>query len=644
MSELSSMEILDQALQAERLGQFDEARALLRSMISSDDGPETLDARLRLGKLLILGGSPKRAEADEVLNVAREQAEKSGAIRLTAIAIHLLALNARQHGFIDEALSILLESPVAKQKGITGIPMGQFFHYRGLIEADRGELNYAERMLFRSHQMYQEVQYEPGMAEVCDSLANLLLKRGKAKSALTFARTSLELKKKLGDRLGEAITWGTIGRGYMLHARYDDAADAFRNDLEIAFELNDARGIGIMLNSLGDVAFLQNNYEGAARCYRENLEAQRGAYSDIYSHLGLARVCIVNGKLEEADECSRQMAELINQGLNSHGLPDALTGLRGAIAWRKGDIAVGERLMIESVEALVKRGQGMETIPLLYELRDLYQSQGDRAKAVDVMARALDLLSECGSERGIEDVEQWLRSVDSPGLTRLALERHFPSWLVEDILGGRMKKPPTRKQEVAVLFSDVRGYTNLTEGLPPEEVVELLNEWFGEATRAIRKYNGTVDKFIGDAVMAVFGVPEPRDDASADAVRAAIEMLEALVAMNLRQKALGGPELRVGVGIDTGVAVVGYIGSHLRRSYTAIGDVVNTASRLESATKNYPGCDILISDRAERGQRLYNVAETAFLGNAALKGKEQKVGLYQVLGLREPKISAHVTL
>jgi adenylate cyclase len=210
----------------------------------------------------------------------------------------------------------------------------------------------------------------------------------------------------------------------------------------------------------------------------------------------------------------------------------------------------------------------------------------------------------------------------------------LPDFLVEEILSGRLTPPPPTKLEVAVLFSDVRNYTRLSEGLEPEEVVELLNEWFAAATRAIRRHGGVVDKFIGDAVMALFGVPKPREDAAADAVRAALTMRDALSALNLRHKALGGRELRVGIGIHTGPAVVGQIGSHLRKSFTAIGDTVNTASRLESATKDYPGCDILIGQSTEDGQERHGVAESAFLGYAELKGKEAPVPVYQVLGRR----------
>jgi class 3 adenylate cyclase len=623
-------DLFDRALQAERLGRFDEARAALRQGISGSQPPETIDFRLRLAKLLISAGPTHYAEAEALLTTARRQAEEQGTPQQAASAIHLLALLERGRGRLEQALQILDQSPAHQQDTTPSPILGQFFHYRGLVEADRANLNHAERLLFQAHQVYKEAQHDSGLAEVCDSLANMLLKLGKSQAALAFARMSLERKRHLGDRFGEAITLGTLGRAYMLRACYVEAAEAFAQDLAIARELGDQRGIGIMLNSLGEVALLQKDLDTAASHYHESLAQDRGPWNAIHAQLGLARVHLAAGRLDQAAAACDHVATLLDQNPAIHGLPDVLGGLRGAIAWRCGDLVEGERLLTQAIESLSRRNLSLDTIPLLYELRDLYQSRCDTARAVGVMARALDLLSDCGAERGVEDVEQWLRSVDTPGLTRLALERHFPPWLVQDILGGHMGRPQTRRQKLAVLFCDVRDFTTLTEGLPPEQIVELLNEWFTEATRAIRQHGGVVDMFIGDAVMALFGVPEPRVEAAGDAVRAALEMRNALEAMNLRQQALGGKELRVGIGIDCGEAVVGFIGSHLRQSFTAIGDVVNTASRLESATKQLH-CDILISGSVEDVQRSLGVAETRSVGKLELKGKRLRVPAYQVL-------------
>jgi adenylate cyclase len=156
-----------------------------------------------------------------------------------------------------------------------------------------------------------------------------------------------------------------------------------------------------------------------------------------------------------------------------------------------------------------------------------------------------------------------------------------------------------------------------------------------EATRTIRRHGGVIDKFIGDAVMAVFGVPEPHPEDAARAVRAALDMREALFSLNLRHKALDRKTLRIGIGIHTGEAVLGYIGSHLHQSYTVIGDAVNVASRLESATKDYDACDILISHDTQQEQDRFAVAVTRPLGMKSLHNRDQPLAIYQVLELRK---------
>jgi class 3 adenylate cyclase len=637
MAESRVDELLDAALQSERLGQFAAAREWLRRAIAAEAGPATLEARLRLGRLAIAAGQEgDQAEAEQQLSAARELAEAAGATRSAAAAIHSLALLARSRHDRVRARALLDQSPVAAEVATPSPARAQWLHYNGLLRADGGELNAAERLYFRAHQVYRECHSQPGLAEVCNSLANLLLRRGKAAYALTFARQSLELKRALGDRYGMAISHGTAGRALVLLAQYEEAAGEFERDLAIARELGDARGTGIMLNSLGEVALLRGDLEGARARYEEARTIEAGLVHSVHAHLGLARVFLAAMRIDEAAaECDRAGA-ILDSHPGLAGLADLLSGLRGAIAWRRGDFEAGEQRLEDTIAALEAGRHPLDTVPFLYELRDLYQARQSRAKAVLVMARALDLLSECGSERGVQDVEDWLRTVDTPNLIRLALERHFPSWLIKDLLEGLLRKPPSRSQSIVVLFSDIRDFTSQTEGLGAEPIVELLNEWFSEVARIVRRHGGYVDKFIGDAVMVLFGVPEPRDAMAADAVRAAMEMSDALDAINMRRRFLGAREIRVGIGIDQGEAVVGFIGSHLRQSYTAIGEVVNTAARLESATKDYR-CEILISDRVDAVQRREGVAETQFIGLLQLNGIGRAVSAFQVLGPLAPR-------
>lgn len=155
------------------------------------------------------------------------------------------------------------------------------------------------------------------------------------------------------------------------------------------------------------------------------------------------------------------------------------------------------------------------------------------------------------------------------------------------------------KETVTVLFSEVRGFTELSESLPAEQVVEILNFYFSKMTEAVHKHHGTIDKFIGDAIVAIWGAPVSSDTHAIDAVSAAMEMIHKLKEVNQWMTEKNYPPLKIGIGINTGVAVLGSVGSELKTNYSVIGETVNLASRLETITKQY-GCEIIISDETRR--------------------------------------------
>ena len=171
-------------------------------------------------------------------------------------------------------------------------------------------------------------------------------------------------------------------------------------------------------------------------------------------------------------------------------------------------------------------------------------------------------------------------------------------------------------------------------------LVALLNEYFTEMVTIVMKHDGVVDKYIGDAIMAVFGAPVPTDADAANAVRAAVEMRVALVRLNERLVARGAQPLRTGIGIHTGEVVAGNIGSEQRMEYTVIGDPVNVASRLESCTKEL-GVDVLISDVTYELTR--GVVETRPVKPLTVKGRAEPVMIYEVLQTRVAPPAAEET-
>jgi adenylate cyclase len=185
------------------------------------------------------------------------------------------------------------------------------------------------------------------------------------------------------------------------------------------------------------------------------------------------------------------------------------------------------------------------------------------------------------------------------------------------------------RRELTVLFSDIRGFTTISEGLEPEALVELLNVYLGAMTDVIFEQDGTLDKYIGDAIMAVWGAPMPRPDHAAAACRAAIGMSESLAANTDDWQARGWPRLAAGIGVHTGDMIVGNMGSDRHVSYTVIGDNVNLGARLEGLTKNY-GVEVIISEvtRAAAGDEFL----TRELDLVAVKGKAEAARIYELMG------------
>lgn len=194
----------------------------------------------------------------------------------------------------------------------------------------------------------------------------------------------------------------------------------------------------------------------------------------------------------------------------------------------------------------------------------------------------------------------------------------------DQVMGGQNK-------EVVVFFSDIRGFTAFSEKRAPEEVVEMLNEYFGVMVKVINKNGGIVDKFIGDAIMAIWGAPKSSDQDPFNAVKACLEMRVALDELNQKRLARGQNAIQIGMGLHAGRAISGTIGSDERMEYTVIGNTINTGSRIEASTKAF-GTDLLISDDVLKlvGEKF--IVDKA--GEAEVKGRSEPLKLFKVRGYK----------
>ena len=258
---------------------------------------------------------------------------------------------------------------------------------------------------------------------------------------------------------------------------------------------------------------------------------------------------------------------------------------------------------------------------------DAELAAGNEKRSVNLTIQPLMSEEESGATKNIGTM---LMVEDVSGEKRMksTLSRYMDPQIADQLLAGGGVELGGKSVNATVLFADIRSFTTITEELGAQGTVTLLNEYFTLMVDCIQKHGGMLDKFIGDAIMAIFGLPLQHDDDEDRAVRASIGMIAALRRWNLDRTAAGKKPVEIGVGLNTDTIVSGNIGSPRAMNYTVIGDGVNLASRLESACKQY-GTGILISEATyHKLKGTYRVRE---VDHVVVKGKTEPVGVFEVL-------------
>ncbi len=304
----------------------------------------------------------------------------------------------------------------------------------------------------------------------------------------------------------------------------------------------------------------------------------------------------------------------------------------------------GEPVLMSGSEADSKFGQRESIIrqrilaamcvPLQIENRSIGSLYVDsRRPDITFTEEDLELLQAMANQSAlaIENVRLYQRMLETEK-KRANLSRFLSPAIVDLLMNEKAEvQLGGQKRPVTILFCDVRGFTPISEGLAPDSLVDLLNEYFASMTEIIFEYRGTLDKYIGDSVMGLFGAPVSQGEDAVLAVRAGLAMQERNRALNIERTNRGLPPFDIGIGINTGEVFTGYIGSPKRMDFTVIGDHVNVASRLCSIA---PAGKVIIGEATYAAIR--DLIEVRSAGTPVLKGKTEQVNAYEVLGFRNP--------
>jgi adenylate cyclase len=229
---------------------------------------------------------------------------------------------------------------------------------------------------------------------------------------------------------------------------------------------------------------------------------------------------------------------------------------------------------------------------------------------------------------------------------RRKIKGAFTYYVSSSVVNEMLKHPEKLKlggdrKELSILFSDIRGFTSIAEGMSPEELVHLLNEYLTAMTDIVFKYDGTLDKYMGDAIMAIYGAPLDLPDHAGRACSSALDMMRELQKLNEKWVAEGKKPVDIGIGINTGPMMVGNMGSEQRFDFTVMGDSVNLGSRLEGANKNYK-TNVIISEFTY--EKVYGEFLCMELDSVRVKGKRKPVKIYNLLGFNDLPDTQHQTV
>ena len=310
--------------------------------------------------------------------------------------------------------------------------------------------------------------------------------------------------------------------------------------------------------------------------------------------------------------------------------------LRDRAAVLSSDALVDSRF--KGAQSIIMQGiRSSMAVPLIYSDQLLGVMVLDSQVAANAFAEKDLQLTQALANQAAVAIQNSLYAakIEREALTRQRFQRLLSPAIAELVVNGEVEVAKGGQSvETSVFFSDIRGFTAMSEKRSAQQVVDMLNEYFELMVEVIFKYQGTLDKFVGDEIMALFGAPVSVADHAYRAVKVAVEQLDALEEWNLVRVAEGEDPLHIGIGINTGEVVAGYLGSSKALEYTVIGDVVNTASRL--CSRAGAGEIVISKSTYLLVKDQFNVEE---LPPAQLKGKSQVLEIYRVLGERRRRPS-----
>ncbi len=550
----------------------------------------------------------------------------------------------------EAEIPLLINYLVAKENKLNQFEYGKLLHMKAVKAwKNDNDILFALHYLNKSLDVFAKLKALPArgyLPRVYDTYGQLLTSRGSLIDAREEFMKALEGRKILNDQEGKAITLGNLGRLSMQIGDFDNAIRYFGEDYDIVnkYDGDNASIRGQLLSTIC-ICYLELGDLSKARDFNEESyqinQKSNNKIGLIFNKLNLAQIAIKEKNIDLAESLINELSTEIQQtciySFVKEYIKAKIFHLKASVLFQRKNIAESMKFFEKALGIYTRELSisPVETAQLLHEYAKLAVEFGDATLAGKLYRQSLRYLDTTEEQRSRAMIEEEMKASFKDSWILHSAGRFLGheqiNFLLEEAGKGHYAG---EEKEAVVLFTDIRGFTSLTEKLPPEQLITILNGFLGVMTRAIETYGGFVDKFIGDSIMAVFSLPEPRikgpGNDSESAVLASLLMIEELKRFN-RNLPKDIPGFKIGIGLHSGLITSGLIGSPQKRSYTVIGDVANTASRLEGMTKML-GAEILVSSSVcERFSRKDFIVRP--LGRFCPKGRVNYVDVFDIMGL-----------
>lgn len=514
------------------------------------------------------------------------------------------------------------------------------YHYEGLVLHQKRYYYDAIRFYEYSLNCAEELGEESYKGRIYDCLGRAFGDKGLFKQAFQYYELSIENKEKMNDFEGLAITLGNKGRLHISTGEYNKALECFKQDLDISKKTNDIIGQVIMTSQIGEMLWIGHKYEKALRFY-EKSKALAEKHSNIigvgYALIGFANCYLDMKEFDNFKECLSQVKKEFE---GQKGFVQVLMGtyykLYGKYYERENDYDKAEENYKKCLEVASDRMSLVDRGLVNERLSVMYLKKNNKKEFRRYLDKAIQLFEETNAFKHLKRVQDRLKDADLEAWLLYVFKGFVGKEVIEQVLSGKTIAENVGENRYAtVLFSDIRDFTSFSEKIKAEDLVETLNDYLDVMTKVIEANKGEIDKYIGDAIMALYNPVKVTETESAlNSLYSAWRMIEELHLFNRVLKDKKKTPLRIGIGIHSGNIIVGTMGSSSRRNFTAIGDVVNTSSRIEGLTKKY-GINILLSENTYNLCKDNDKLYFREIDKVRAKGKDKPVVIYELFYLGE---------